>query len=86
MTAASPPGIVAIAHSPYAYHGKTRYADTTIYETEQGAIVFATGSIQWSWGLDDYNVPQLRPSYRSEAAQQMTRNILARLVAHQVKH
>jgi hypothetical protein len=85
MTAASPPGTVAIAHSPYLYHGETRYADTTVYEAQSGAIVFATGSIQWSWGLDDYNVPQLRPSYRSEATQQMTRNILARLAKQDIK-
>ncbi|MBW4658315.1 MAG: hypothetical protein KME15_06550 [Drouetiella hepatica Uher 2000/2452] len=85
MTAASPDGTVAIAHSPYIYRGKTRYADTTVYEAKSGAIVFATGSIQWSWGLDDYNVPQLRPSYRNEATQQVTRNILARLAKREVK-
>jgi hypothetical protein len=81
ITAASPAGIVAIAHSPYRYRGKTRYADTTFYTAESGAIVFATGTIQWSWALDDENVPQLRASAQSEAAQQMTRNILTRLVA-----
>ncbi len=85
MTNASPSGTVAIAHSPYIFHGKTRYADTTVYEAKSGAIVFATGSIQWSWGLDDYNVPQLRPSYRSKPTQQMTRNILAHLAKQDIK-
>ena len=44
----------------------------TLYETLSGARVFATGTIQWSWGLDDYNAPSLRTARSSEAAQQMT--------------
>ncbi|MFH1602625.1 MAG: N,N-dimethylformamidase beta subunit family domain-containing protein [Pseudomonadota bacterium] len=53
-------------------------AHMTIYTAASGAIVFATGSIQWAWGLDDYNAPSLRSSRLSAAAQQITRNVLSR--------
>jgi hypothetical protein len=45
------------------------------------ALVFATGSMEWSWGLDDYGVPDVRPSFLNSAAQQITRNVLARFIA-----
>jgi chitodextrinase len=37
--------------------------------------------MQWNWGLDDYNAPVLRPALSNAAAQQMTRNVLARFLA-----
>jgi hypothetical protein len=76
----APTNTIRIAHSPYSYNGGTRYSDMTIYTTDSGAIVFATGSMQWSWGLDDYNAPQLRPSLLSADAQAITRNVLARMI------
>ena len=60
MQATDQPAITRLAHSPFADQGaagKTRYADMTIYTAASGALVFAAGSIQWSWGLDDYNAP-----------------------------
>ena len=49
----------------------------TLYTAHSGAQVFATGSVQWAWGLDDdYFSPALRPSVLNPAAQQMTKNIL----------
>lgn len=63
-----------IARAPLAQHEGT----VTVYNAAHGAIVFSTGTIQWSWGLDDYAVPTLRTSRLSPAAQQMTRNVLAR--------
>ncbi|BAZ69640.1 Ig domain protein group 1 domain protein [Fischerella sp. NIES-4106] len=71
---------IRVAHSPYRYGRGIRYADMTVYTTNSGATVFATGSMQWSWGLDDYNVPQLRPSVLNADAQIMTRNILAQML------
>ena len=55
------------------------YGDMTVYTAASGATVFATGSMQWGWGLDDYGVPDLRASRLSPAAQQITRNVLTRL-------
>jgi hypothetical protein len=76
----SPKNTIRLAHSPYRYQGKTRYSDMTMYNADSGAMVFATGSIQWSWGLDDYNAPKLRPSVLNPDAQAITRNILNRMI------
>ncbi len=75
-----PAGLTILAHSPYVHDGQVVYGDMTLYEAPSGAHVFAAGTIQWSWGLDDYNAPSLRSTRSSEAAQQMTRNILAVLI------
>lgn len=71
-----PTDLTVLAHSPYERDGEVLYGDMTLYETPSGARVFATGTIQWSWGLDDYNAPSLRSARSSAAAQQMTHGIL----------
>ncbi len=71
-----PAGLTILAHSPYAGDGRTVYGDMTLYETVSGSRVFATGTIQWSWGLDDYNAPSLRTARSSEAAPQITHRVL----------
>jgi hypothetical protein len=53
----------------------------TVYTADSGAKVFATGSMQWAWGLDDFNAPQLWPSVLNAGVQQMTRNVLAKLLS-----
>jgi hypothetical protein len=58
---------------------ETMIAHMTLYTWPSGAQVFATGTIQWSWGLDEYNVPQLRSSRLNPAAIQITKNVLSRL-------
>jgi len=80
MYGGGPPGIVRLAHSPFVDQGRTRYADTTIYTAENGAIVFATGTMSWNWGLDDYNAPQWHDRRTNAIAQQVTRNVLARML------
>ncbi len=81
-TEASPPGLIRLAHSPFV-HGAPgiRHADLTIYQASSGALVFATGSMYWSWGLDDYNAPRLHSIRVSPAAQRVTRNVLSRMLA-----
>jgi hypothetical protein len=69
-----PANLVQLAHSTFSKGS----SDMTIYTAPSGAQVFATGSLQWNWGLDDYNVPSVRPSVLSPTAQQVTRNVLAR--------
>ncbi|KAB8334749.1 hypothetical protein SD80_007205 [Scytonema tolypothrichoides VB-61278] len=78
----APANTIRIAHSPYRYRKGIRYADMTVYTAKSGATVFATGSMQWNWGLDDYNAPQLRPSVLNADAQAITRNIFAKMVTH----
>ncbi len=71
-----PADLIILAHSPYVRDGQILYGDMTLYEAPSGARVFATGTIQWSWGLDDYNAPSLRTTRSSEAAQHITHRIL----------
>ena len=83
MAGGGPRGIVRLAHSPFVdqgAQGSTRYADMTIYAAESGALVFAAGSVQWSWGLDGYNAPAWHTSRTSDAAQRITRNVLDRML------
>ncbi len=80
IAASSPPGTVTVARSPYPHRGRTRYSDATVYTASSGATVFATGTIQWSWGLDDFNAPELRLPRSTPAVQQLTRNLLAKLL------
>lgn len=56
----------------------------TIYEAKSKAFVFATGSMQWAWGLDDYNSPGLRKSFHNNAVEITTHNLLRKFgaVAH----
>lgn len=56
-------------------------AQMTLYTAPSGALVFAAGTIQWAWGLDDWNAPALRPSRLNPAARRITRNLLARFGA-----
>jgi len=76
----APPGTVRVAHSPYLYNGAILYSDMTVYTAAAGSTVVATGSMQWSWGLDDYSYPG-NLSSNNPAVQQATRNILARFLA-----
>ncbi len=72
---ASPSGTILLGNSPY---GGGEFSNMSLYTAGSGATVFATGSMQWVWALDDYNATGLRPSLLNEAAQTMTRNVLAK--------
>ncbi len=74
----SPAGLELLAHSPYLFEGRTLFADTTVYQTQSGATVFAAASNRWSWGLDTF-APDHKV-YTNAALQQVTRNILARFL------
>lgn len=81
----APEGTVRLAHSPYSLtsdptHTIIGASDMTVYQAASGATVFATGSIQWSWGLDGYGFTKSRVNF---AAQQITRNLLARFIGDQ---
>ncbi len=81
IASASPPGLARLAHSPFALaSGESGYADMTLYQAPSGALVFATGSMYWNWGLDDYNAPGLRSARASVAAQRITHNVLDRML------
>lgn len=77
MHGSSPVGTVLLARSPHTGNTFTgsSVSDMTLYQAASKALVFATGSMQWAFGLDDFNAG-LRGSVASEAAQQITRNVL----------
>jgi hypothetical protein len=80
----SPDNLEILAHSPWTKLNdfkQSGFADMTHYVTEKGASVFAAGTIQWSWALDDFNVPALRVTRNNPAAQQLTRNILRSFIS-----
>jgi len=56
-------------------------SNAIIYTTKNNAKVFATGSMQWSWGLDDYNSPNLRTSRLNKNAEIITKNILDNFIS-----
>ena len=59
---------------------QTCNSNATWYSKGRG-FVFSAGSMEWSWGLDDYNAPSLRPAYANSAAQKLTANVLATFIA-----
>lgn len=76
-----PAGLNVLAHSPYPRDKQVVYGDMTLYQARSGASVFAAGTMQWSWGLDDYNAPLLRSARSSDAVRQITANVLTLLGA-----
>jgi hypothetical protein len=69
-----PSGATVLAHSPYPRDDPQVFGDMTIYTAGSGALVFATGTMEWSLGLDDFPPSQgIVP-----AMQQITANFLFR--------
>ncbi len=68
--------ISVVASSPVEDH----YSQMTSYQHPSGATVVAAGTIQWSWGLDNYKVFDgvAAPVRIDTRAVQMTQNILER--------
>jgi N,N-dimethylformamidase beta subunit-like protein len=60
----APPGTnrTLLSHSPFVVFGQSDYANSSIYQAPSGAWVFATGTLSWNWGLDNfyYNVADAR--------------------------
>lgn len=83
--AAAARGLQILAESPWVSlkdPAERGVAHMSLYTAPGGALVFATGSMQWAWGLDDFNAPALRPALRHPAAEQVLRNVLARFGSH----
>jgi hypothetical protein len=54
----SPPGLTVLSKSPVTgcCEGTgSSFANSTLYTAPGGGQVFASGTIQWSWGLDNYS-------------------------------
>lgn len=67
----SPANVESLAHTT----GDGFESDVSYYVAPSSAQVFATGSMAWAWGLDDYVANGLRQSYSSPIAQKVTANV-----------
>ncbi len=81
VLASSPIGFPDDVNDPTGLDCQSVECDSNVtwYSTPSYSV-FATGSMFWSWGLDDFNAPSLRPSYLSVPAQQITKNVLSALI------
>jgi hypothetical protein len=80
-TFTSYPGTIVLTHSPFLHaDGTPDESNMTIYTAQSGAIVFATGTIYWNWTLDDFNAAARPNTPVSAATQQITRNVLNRIL------
>jgi hypothetical protein len=76
-----PPNLIRLCHSPVNLDdAPDGFSDMTIYSAPSGALVFATGSMQFNWGLDD-GEDSTRADLVNPAAQQMARNLIARFLS-----
>jgi hypothetical protein len=79
-TSTAYPGTFVLTHSPFQHaDGTFDESNMTLYTASSGAIVFATGTIYWAWGVDDFNAAARPDSPPSAAVQQITRNVLNRM-------
>jgi hypothetical protein len=71
---AQPPGLTLLSNSPVVgcCGGSSSVSNSSIYTAPSGAQVFDAGTIQWSWGLDDFDAA----GFRNSGIQQTTANIL----------
>ena len=74
----SPPNVVTLAHSSSGGF----LSDMTYYIAPSSGQVFGTGTMQWSWGLDNFVSNNLRADYTNLVAQNMTTNVF-RAIAEQ---
>ena len=79
----SPANVHVVAHSEFMVQRKKglvlKTADAVTYVADSGATVFAAGSLQWAWGLDQPGQAQpFHPNRSSEAVMQITRNVINR--------
>jgi hypothetical protein len=73
-----PPNLIQLCASPITTAAnQVKLAQMTIYTANSGALVFATGSIQFSYGLDD-GANAWRAKFANPAAQRMVRNLFRR--------
>ena len=97
-----PEGRLLLARSPASHadggrahffvpEDRDAYSDMTLATGTNGAVVFNAGTVQWSWGLDDFmtshwstNTACPLPSMVHFGVQQMTRNILSRFVSSNI--
>lgn len=75
-------GVEVLASSPVVdEYGQQSIANTTLYTAPSGARVFDAGTMQWSWGLDNWTLYTVAPNAANAATQRITANILYNFMA-----
>jgi hypothetical protein len=78
-----PDNLEIIAQSPFVYNGEANYSNMTLYVARSGAVVVATGTMQWGWGLDSFSFNPHNLNFSNQAVRLLTTNILQRFLASQ---
>jgi hypothetical protein len=77
----SPRGLVVLARAwVQPLKVERMITESTIYTAASGAVVFASGTMQWSWGLDDWGTPKLRAAVHHPDVERITKNVLAKFL------
>jgi hypothetical protein len=76
----APVGTRILAQSQISSAPPGTSSHATIYTSSSGALVFATGSMQWNWGLEPRFTKWWNP-----AVEQLTRNLLQRFIVPPVR-
>jgi len=73
----TPAGLEVLGRSPVRLRdGRSAWSEATLYRAPSGAFVFAAGTVQWSWGLDDWGAPALRPPVTHADIRRITTNLM----------
>lgn len=70
---------IHIAHSTFINGNNSTSSDSVFYRYNGNARVFAAGTVQWSWGVDNFGgvgIPILHPDRSNSDVEVVTRNIL----------
>ncbi len=59
----------------YGLKGGPSYSDMTLYKHQSGGLVFSPGSMQWIWGLDDWQSFNRTRRLKNSAVEQISRNV-----------
>ena len=76
----SPSGTITLTSSPFQEDG-THFGDMSLYQASSGALVFSTGSMDWSYGLSSVSPYSPSPSLVNAGAEQITVNVLNQFVS-----
>jgi len=77
LSSTTVPGVKHVANFGSDYLIDTATHSLTEYRAASGALVFAAGTMQWSWGLDKHHDLSTRKTKTSQVIQQATVNLLA---------
>ncbi len=82
-----PSHVITLSTSPvYNVYGQTETANSTIYQATSRAWVFNAGTIDWSFGLDNFapqfseSVYRQRPAEANSVVEKITSNVLNRFL------